>query len=331
MPQRIVFPEKSCVELQRFSLPDVGEGDLHVRTLYSLMSIGTETAILHQNYAPGTHFDRLFSYPQLKTGVQAIAIVEEVGPGVSEFDAGDRVFMRMAHGSHQVIPAAACSRVPEGIASDSGCWCGLAKTAYRAAWAGRFDQADSILVVGAGPVGQMTVRWANTLGTREVVVCDLAENRLEHAILGGATQALVGPLDKLSSKIKKIYSDEGPQLIVDTTGSPTAFAQILGAAGRFGVVLILGDTGFPGEQCLTSDVMTKGLTIRATHDSHDIDGWTQRRIDELFFDSVLGGRFNLDELITHRFDPSDCEQAYRLASDNREQAIGILYDWSKLS
>ena len=331
MPQRIVFPEKGRVELQNFSLPEVGEGDLRVRTLYSLMSIGTETAILHQNYAPDTHFDRMFSFPQLKTGVQAIAVVEDVGPGDSEFDAGDRVFMRMAHGSHQVIPAAACSPVPEGIADDTGCWCGLAKTAYRAAWAGRFDQAESVLMVGAGPVGQMATRWANALGTEKIVVCDLAENRLEHARRGGATQVLVGSLDNLSNKIKGIWGIEGPPLVVDTSGSPAAFTQILGAAGHFGVVLILGDTGFPGKQCLTSDVMTKGLTIRATHDSHDIDGWTQRRIDHLFFDSVLDGHFNLDELITHRFDPSDCAQAYRLASEHREKAIGILYDWSKYS
>jgi 2-desacetyl-2-hydroxyethyl bacteriochlorophyllide A dehydrogenase len=331
MPQRIVFPEKGLVELQTFSLPEVGEGELRVRTLYSLMSIGTETAILHQKYAPRTHFDRMFSYPQLKTGVQAIAVVEEVGPGDSEFDVGDRIFMRMAHGSHQVIAAAACSRVPEGIASDSGCWCGLAKTAYRAAWAGRFDQAESVLIVGAGPVGQMATRWAKSLGTRDIVVCDLAENRLEHASRGGATQVLVGSLDNLLNKIKEIWGDTGPPLIVDTTGSPAAFAQILGAAGRFGMVLILGDTGYPGEQCLTSDVMTKGLTIRATHDSHDVDSWTQRRIDALFFDSVLDGRFNLDQLITHQFDPADCDQAYRLASNNREQAIGILYDWSKCS
>jgi threonine dehydrogenase-like Zn-dependent dehydrogenase len=73
--------------------------------------------------------------------------------------------------------------------------------------------------------------------------------------------------------------------------------------------------------------MTKGLTIQATHDSHDLDGWTQRRIDDLFFTCVRDGRFDLSDLITHEFSPEECSDAYLLAEQQRNQAMGILYDW----
>jgi len=328
VPQRIIFPQKGRVELQPFDLPEAGPTDIQLRTLYSLMSIGTETTILHQKYAPGTHYDRIFSFPQLKTGVQAIAEVESIGAQVRDFRVGDRVFMRMAHGSHQIMPEALCSPVPDGIDSKSGCWCGLAKTAYRAAWAGQFASATSVLIIGAGPVGQMTTRWASALGVNERDVADLSAMRLEHAVHGGATRTLHGSVDDFAIDIKQMNEGEGPPLVVDTTGSPAAFSQALSAAGRFGKVLILGDSGFPGKQCLTSDVMTKGLTIQATHDSHDIDGWTQRRVDELFFNLVLRGKFDLSGLITHEFSPSDFADAYKLASDNREQTVGILFDWT---
>ncbi len=282
MPKRIVFPEKGRVELQEFDLPDVGPADIQVRTLYSLMSIGTETTILHQKYAPGTHYDRIFSFPQLKTGVQAIAEVESIGAEVQDFQDGDKIYMRMAHGSHQVMPEALCSPVPDGIDLRSACWCGLAKTAYRAAWAGRFESGGSVLIIGAGPVGQMTIRWASAMGVSERVVADLSALRLDHASCGGATRVLHGSIDEFEDDIGSMNNGEGPPLVVDTTGSPAVFSLALAAAGRFGKVLILGDSGFPGKQCLTSDVMTKGLTIQATHDSHDVDGWTQRRIDALF-------------------------------------------------
>ena len=111
MPKRIVFPEKSEVALEAFDLPAPGPGDVRVRTRYSLMSIGTETIILHQRYDPDTHFAKIFSFPQLKTGVQAIGEIEEVGNEVRDLVVGERIFMRMAHGSHQVLPAAACSPV----------------------------------------------------------------------------------------------------------------------------------------------------------------------------------------------------------------------------
>lgn len=328
MPKRIVFPKKGRVELQEFDLPDVGPADIQVRTLYSLMSIGTETTILHQEYAPGTHYDRIFSFPQLKTGVQAIAQVESIGAEVKDFQIGDRIYMRMAHGSHQVMPEALCSPVPDGIDLKSGCWCGLAKTAYRAAWAGRFESGGSVLIIGAGPVGQMTIRWASAMGVSELVVADLSAMRLDHARCGGATGVLHGSIDEFEHDISSMDNGEGPPLVVDTTGSPAVFALALAAAGHFGKVLILGDSGFPGKQCLTSDVMTKGLTIQATHDSHDVDGWTQRRIDALFFDLVGQGKFDLTKLITHEFSPTECADAYALASEHREQAVGILYDWT---
>ena len=94
-------------------------------------------------------------------------------------------------------------------------------------------------------------------------------------------------------------------------------------------VILLGDTGYPSKQCLSSEVMTKGLTIQATHDSHDRDGWTQRHIDQLFFDLVKKDKFSLSGLITHEFLPQDCSEAYALVNEHRNETMGILYDWTK--
>lgn len=326
MPKRIVFPARGQVALQDFEPPEPGPGDLKIRTLYSLMSIGTETIILHQKYAADSHFAQMFSFPQLKTGVQAVGEVEQVGAQVSEFAVGDRVFMRMAHGSHQVQPAERCSPVPAGIDLKSACWCGLAKTAFRAAWAGRFDLGGQVLIIGAGPVGQMAVRWARANGVATIAVVDLSGLRLEHALRGGATNTMCGDVSQHLPEIREIDGGKGPSLVIDSTGNPAVFQDALNAAALFGKVVLLGDTGFPGKQCLTSDVMTKGLTIQATHDHQDRDGWTQRRIDKLFFTCVEDGRFDLSDLITHEFSPEDCVAAYTLAEQQREQAMGILFD-----
>jgi 2-desacetyl-2-hydroxyethyl bacteriochlorophyllide A dehydrogenase len=328
MPKRIVFPARGQVALQDFELPAPGPHDLKIRTLYSLMSIGTETIILHQKYAPDSHFARMFSFPQLKTGVQAIGVVELVGADVSDFAVGDKLFMRMAHGSHQVLPAERCSPVPAGVDLKSACWCGLAKTAFRAAWAGRFQLGGQVLIIGAGPVGQMAIRWAKAAGVASIVVVDLSAFRLEHAVRGGATQTLCGDVAQHIAPIGKMNEGKGPALVVDTTGNPVVFQSALSVAAMLGKVLLLGDTGFPGKQCLTADVMTKGLTIQATHDSQDRDGWTQRRIDNLFFTCVQDGRFNLSGLMTHTFFPEECTDAYALAEQQREQVMGILFDWN---
>ncbi len=292
------------------------------------MSIGTETTILHQRYDSGTHFDHMFSFPQLQTGVQTIGEVEEIHSSVVEFAVGDIVFVRLAHGSHHVIDAQDCSPVPAGIDLKSACWCGLAKTAFRAAWAGGIKEGVCLLVAGAGLVGQMVVRWAVALGCESVAVVDVSPFRLQHAKAGGASVCFQGPIADMLPDISSLNNGTGPDLVIDSTGNPEVFQSALVAAARFGKLILLGDTGYPSRQCLSSEFMTKGLTIQATHDSHDRDGWNQRKVDQLFFEKVSRGQFDLSGLITHEFSPEDCEQAYALADTQRGNTMGILFDWT---
>lgn len=324
--QRIIFPAPGAVELQAFAAPAPAAGEVRVQTLHSLVSIGTETTILHGRYGVGTHFAQRFGFPQLKTGVQSVAQVRDVGEGVTEFAPGDCIFMRYGHTSEWTLPAEACSPVPEDIDPADACWCGLAKTAFRAAWAAPFRLGGAVLVIGAGPVGQMLVRWALAAGLGNVVVADISPLRLRLAEAAGPVIVVDGPLNDTASRLLAL-SGGGFKLAVDTTGNPDVFSQALGVLGPFGRLVLLGDTGFPARQHLSSDMMTKGLTVVATHDHQDRDGWTQRRIDALFFDLVRRGAFRLDGLMTHRFSPAAAPEAYALASDRRGEAMGIVFDW----
>ena len=318
--RRIVFPAAGQVALEDYKLPSPAPGQILVQTLYSLMSIGTETTILHQRYAPDSHFARMFSFPQLQTGVQSVGVVVATGQGCTELNPGDRVYMRLGHGSHQLIAESDCSPVPAGVDPKQACWCGLAKTAFRAAWAGGFAAGTEVLIIGAGPVGQMLTRWAAALDCARITVADLSEKRLAKARDGGATDLVPGDL--------QASADESFPLVIDCTGNPAVFQPALAAAAKFGKVILLGDTGFPGRQCLSSDLMTKGLTLQATHDSHDRDGWTERRVDALFFEKLQDKRFPLEGLISHEFHPHDCTGAYQLAENQRHDTMGILFNWT---
>ena len=154
--------------------------------------------------------------------------------------------------------------------------------------------------------------------------------RLRFASAGGATDVHRGSLSELRERLVSDPVSGGFEIVVDTTGNPEVFASALGFARPFGKLVLLGDTGYPSRQCLTSDAMTRGLTIVATHDHHDRGGWTQRRIDDLFFKLVGDGTFRLDGLVTHRFRPEDCVAAYALATDRRDDAVGVLFDWTRL-
>ena len=216
-----------------------------------------------------------------------------------------------------------------GLDLEAACWCGLAKTAFRAAHAAPFALGSDVLIVGAGPVGQMTVRWAHAAGARRITVVDLAELRLQLASAAVRPTCTSASLLELRNRpgwdtAQRVRADRGHH------GQSAGVCQRPRAIARpFGKLVLLGDTGYPSQQCLTSDAMTRGLTIVATHDHHDRDGWTQRRIDDLFFKLVGDGAFRLDGLLTHRFRPDDCVAAYALATDRRDEALGILFDWTQ--
>jgi 2-desacetyl-2-hydroxyethyl bacteriochlorophyllide A dehydrogenase len=329
MAKRIIFPQKSVVAVERFELAPPASHEVAVRTLYSLMSIGTEMTILHARYEADSHFAARFSFPQRKTGVQAVGEVIAAGAAVTEFQPGDRVFMRMAHTSHWTLDARLCSTVPAILDPKLACWCGLAKTAFRAAHAAPFELGGDVLVIGAGPVGQMAIRWAKSAGMAAITAIDVHPLRLALAARGGATRCFEGTIAAARDALFAQGGDAGFELVVDTTGDATVFPEALRIARQFGKVVLLGDTGYPSRQRLTSEVMTKGLTIVATHDHHDRGGWTQRRIDSLFFRLAASGSFPLEGLITHEFRPDDCEAAYALASNARGSTLGILFDWTR--
>ena len=174
----------------------------------------------------------------------------------------------------------------------------------------------------------MTVRWATSACVGTLAVADISSHRLEHASRGGATLTIAKHIAEGMEEISSINNGNGPAIVVDATGNAEVFKHALAAAGQFGKVILLGDSGYPSKQCLTSNAMTKGLTIQATHDSHDRDGWTQRKIDAHFFQLVGEGKIDLSELITHEFTPDQCIDAYAQADQQRGETMGVLFDWT---
>ena len=151
--------------------------------------------------------------------------------------------------------------------------------------------------------------------------------RIEMAKRGGATHGIVSPLGGAIDQINEICGGAGPETVIDSTGHHQVFSDALRAARKFGKVVILGDTGSPASQHLSSDVMSKGLHIVAAHDCHETPGWDFRMISNLFFEMVRSNRFGLDGLNTHTFRPEQCVEAYRLANEKRGETMGILFDW----
>jgi 2-desacetyl-2-hydroxyethyl bacteriochlorophyllide A dehydrogenase len=325
--RRLIFPAKQQVLIEAFDPGRPGQGEVLVRTQLSLMSTGTENIVFNRLFDPGTHWDKWVKYP-FTPGYTSVGVVEAVGENVTTLKAGDRVAFRVGHRSHAIVEAMECQPIPDAVPFDQAVWFALAKIAFLGARAADYRIGDSALIIGAGPIGQMSIRWARAAGVATILAVDTAAYRMPLAKAGGATAVINAPITEAREAILRVGGDKLPRVVVDTTGNAAVFSAALGLAADFGKVVILGDTGQPGHQVLTPDVITRGLTVVGAHDGHNTPEWNNATISRLFFSLVAEGRFSMQGLNSLVFQPEECEKAYATANRDRAVTMGIIFDWT---
>jgi 2-desacetyl-2-hydroxyethyl bacteriochlorophyllide A dehydrogenase len=326
-PRRLVFPAKQKVLIEEFDPGKPAKGQVLIRSQLSLMSTGTENIVYNRLFDPGTHWDNWVKYP-FYPGYTSVGLVEAVGEDVTTLKVGDRVAFRQGHRSHAVEDVSRCHPIPDNIPFEHAVWFSLAKIAFVGARAADYHLGDSALIIGAGPIGQMSIRWACAAGVTPILAVDTAKFRMPLAQAGGATALITAPITEAREAVLQAGNGKLPRVVVDTTGNAAVFTSALGLVADHGKVVILGDTGSPASQTLTRDVITRGITIVGAHDGHNTAEWHDGTIMPLFFSLAGSGRFSLDGLTSHVFAPEDCAEAYLTANRDRATTMGLIFDWA---
>lgn len=323
--REIVFESAATAALVDVELPPLQPGHVLVKTIASIISTGTELTAFTQRFAPGTNWETYARLP-FKPGYSSTGEVVALGAGVVSVSVGQHVLIEASHASHHLLKAVECQTVPPGVAPEHAAWFALAQIAFRGFWNTDTRLGGSLVIVGAGPIGQMVIRWASVAGLARITVVDPVSTRLSHAVDGGAHEVFESALADIAAPL---HSEDGaiPTTYIDTTGNPHVFADVLRRAPRFGRVVLLGDAGDPSEQRLTSDVLLKDLTIVGAFGAQTREGWPNARVRQFFLDLLGGGCFPVDGLISHRFHPEECGAAYELLANTRQSTMGAAFVW----
>jgi (R,R)-butanediol dehydrogenase/meso-butanediol dehydrogenase/diacetyl reductase len=110
---------------------------------------------------------------------------------------------------------------------------------------------DSVLILGAGPVGLTTAQWAGVLGAKEVVVSDPTAYRRELSARFGATRVIDPSNDELG---------QGFDVVIDCVGKPGLLDKCVAAAVTKGRVVVAGVCAEP-DPYLPVLALLKELTI----------------------------------------------------------------------
>ncbi|WP_030245950.1 MULTISPECIES: zinc-dependent alcohol dehydrogenase [unclassified Streptomyces] len=137
------------------ALPEPGEGEVLVRTLFSGVSRGTETLVFRGGVPVSQHTAMRAPFQEgdfpgpVKYGYLNVGVVEE-GP---ESLAGRTVFCLYPHQTRYVVPASAVTPVPDSVPAERAVLAGTVETAVNALWDAAPLVGDRIAVVGGGMVG----------------------------------------------------------------------------------------------------------------------------------------------------------------------------------
>ena len=187
-------------------------------------------------------------------GGEIAGVVERVGEGVSDWQAGDRVIAMIGHGGlaeKVVADAARMYRLPDGrsFAEGSALLLTYATTIHALVDRGRIRPGDRLLVLGAaGGVGLAAIELGKAYGAH-VVAAVSSEQKAAAAAQAGADETIVygrAPFGKdeskaLADRFKAAAGRDGFGIVYDPVGGDYAEPALrsLGWEGRYLVV------GFP--------------------------------------------------------------------------------------
>jgi polar amino acid transport system substrate-binding protein len=279
-------------------------------------------------------------------GYSAAGIVTAVAEDVSDFQIGDRVACAgvgfASHAEVLSVPKNLCVHLPANVGFDDGAFGTLGAIALQGVRLTEPTLGESIVVIGLGLVGQLTVQLLKANGCR-VFGIDLDPQRMKLAVDSGADAAAVSS-DDIAGRIDTWTRGRGADAVLITAATDSnqpveLAAKISRVKGR---VVIVGMTGLdiPRQPFYLREL---SLTISMSYGPGRYDPdyeergkdypfgyvrWTEKRNIEAFLGLIGSGSIKLNKLISHRFPIDQAERAYQLISgESSEPYLGVVLNY----
>ena len=185
----------------------------------------------------------------LTPGSEAAGTVEELGPGVTGFAAGDAVASVSVLGSYAeyaLVPAAALVKTPKGLSMEQAAAAMLqGMTAhYLAHSTFPLKAGDTALVhAGAGGVGLLLTQIAVRLGARVITTVSTAA-KAELSREAGASETILYTEQDFEAEVKRLTDGKGVDVVYDSVGK-TTFDQSLNCLRPRGLLALFGASSGP--------------------------------------------------------------------------------------
>lgn len=280
-------------------------------------------------------------------GHEVSGTVEEVGEGVTNIKPGDRVALEPGYScgkcefcktgrynlcpdvkffaappvegalkEYVVHPADMCFPLPDNVSTMEGALVEPLAVGLHAAALGNVSLGQTVVILGAGCIGLVTLLAAKARGAAKVIVADLHDKRLEFARRMGADITINAGSEDVVSRVKELTGD-GPDVVFETAGSPAAVYNTAFAVKRGGTIVLVGMSSQSEIKYNFFQIMEKEAAIKCV--------FRYRNLYPAAIAAISGGRIDVKQIVTHEFPLEEANLAFEtVVKDARNVVKGII-------
>jgi len=335
--RQAVMTAPGKIEFRDVPVPVPAKGEVLIR-MKKIGVCGSDIHVYHGKH-PYT------SYPIVQ-GHEVSGVVEQVGEGAVGFAKGDKVTIQpqvvcgkcypCRHGAYHIcdtlkvlgfqtggaasdffaIEASKVLKLPASMSLEFGAMVEPLSVGVHALARGGGAAGKKVLVIGAGPIGNLTAQAALGTGAAAVMITDVSEWRLDLAKRCGI------PLQANPSKAdlgKAILDGFGPDkadLILECVGGQRTIESAISVARKGSDIVVVGVYG---------DKPTVDLGLVQDRELRLVGSLMYREPDwKTAIELIEGGKVNLAPLVTDRFDFKDYLKAYEHIEANKEKSMKVM-------
>lgn len=339
-----VLRAPQVLEVGDIETPEAGPGEL-ILSVRAATVCGTDLRILSGKKTKGVRFPSII-------GHEFAGVVVQTGSGVTAFKNGDRVCMdpvipcracsyckaglenvclnRQAMGyefdggfaEFVRVPAIALTsgnvfKMPNGMSFEAAALSEPLACCINGQKNAQVGLGDSVLIMGAGPIGLMHAALAKAAGARQVIISEPNASRRQAALERGVNHACDPMKESLLDFVKQRTDGLGADVVILAIGVPALANEALSIVRKGGRVNLFA--GFSQGDMSSIDVnLIHYNEITVTGASA-----LTRQGYELALHMLSSGQIDATSLITHRYAVADSMAAFEAASNGSALKVAI--------
>ncbi len=210
-------------------------------------------------------------------------------------------------------------------------------TSYWGVDIGGVKPEDTVVVLGCGPVGLLTIKWAAFKGAKRIIAVDRVRYRLNHAHnIYGVEVLNFEEIDNIGEYIKEI-TNGGADVVIDCVGldgkmstiekietalklqgaSKSAIEISSQAVRKGGTVVLVGVYGLRYNNFPLGDFFSRNITLK-------MGQCPAQAYVEPILKLIKDKKFDATDIITHKLSLDDGKHAYEIFDKKEDNCIKVI-------